>query len=75
MTQEQEKILAALSAADAEYQKLLCACAALEADYARILHSLPERDREILEQYIALCEEMDHRQICIALEMSKAALM
>lgn len=75
MKKEQEKILAALSAADTEYQRLLCECAALEADYARIMDSLPDCDREILERYIALCEEMDHRRICIALEINKAALL
>ena len=74
MTQEQENMLVALTAADAEYQKLLGQCAALETEYERILGSLSQHDRETLERYIGLCEELEYRRTRIALEMNKAAL-
>ena len=74
MTYEQEKILAHLTHTDKQYQSLLSQCTALEAEYQRILDHLPTDDRAILERYIALCEEMDYRKLCIAIDIKKDTL-
>ena len=69
MTLEQENLLVILTRADTQYQRIKQECAALEEDYRRILAGLEECDRLVLERYIALCEELDHRRICIAMEL------
>lgn len=51
---------------DPWYRELLEKCAALEEDYQRIFLSLPEADREKLDAYIALCEELEYRRMQIA---------
>ena len=46
---------------DQEYQRLLWECRGLEREYLRITEVLPEKDRELLDRYITLCEELEHR--------------
>ena len=71
MTYEQEQKLIEAIKKDAQHIKLLAACEQLEPEYERIAGSIPERDREILEKYISLCEELEYRRTCIALNMEK----
>ena len=52
---------------DSIYQELLKSCLLLEPEYTRIRDALPDGDRELLEQYISLCEELDHRRLTLAL--------
>jgi len=52
---------------DPLYLELLSACNALEEDFLRIRAGLSAEDRELLDKYISLCEEMDHRRTMLAL--------
>lgn len=54
---------------DTVCQELLNACLALEPEYRRIVASLPSHDRDVLDLYISLCEEMDHRALILALSI------
>ena len=74
MTYEQEKLLSHLTSVDKQYQTLLAQCIELEADYQRIMDHLSYDDRAIVERYIALCEEMDYRKLCIAMGIKKDTL-
>ena len=47
---------------DQEYQGLLWECRMLEQEYLRIAAALPEQDRVLLDRYITLCEELEHRE-------------
>ncbi len=71
MTEDQEAKLIVLTQADPLYRQLLSACEALTPDYRRILHGLPQADRELLETYIALCEELEYRRSCLAAMLPK----
>ena len=51
---------------DGTFQKLLADCLKYEAEYQRICEGLPNEDRQLLEQYISLCEELEHRRLVIA---------
>lgn len=55
---------------DAEYQMLLKQCLDAETEYLRIRNSLSPEDQQVLERYLSLCEEMDHRKLVIALTIS-----
>ena len=48
--------------ADQEYQRLLWERRMLEQEYLRIAEALSEQDRVLLDRYITLCEELEHRQ-------------
>ena len=74
MTREQEILLAQRTRADRQYQSLLLQCTALESEYQRITDHLSPEDRAVLERYIALCEEMDYRKLCIAMDIKKDTL-
>lgn len=52
---------------DIEYQSLLRQCLALEPEYLRVLSTLSLEDQRVLDHYLSLCEEMDHRKLVIAL--------
>ena len=56
---------------DPMYRELLAACIACEKDYIRIKNSLSKADQALLEQYISLCEEMEYRRTCLAMEMAE----
>lgn len=56
---------------DPWYQKLLAQCVRAEEDYQRIRSALTAPQREKLEAYIALCEELEHRRACLAYELGK----
>jgi hypothetical protein len=67
MNYEQAQLLHAAAMNDPCYQSLLEECRKLELEYLRILRKLPERDRDILERYISLCEELEYRKTCLAI--------
>ncbi|MGM9588822.1 MAG: hypothetical protein ACI3V0_01455 [Faecousia sp.] len=53
--------------ADDVYQELLHACLTLEPEFLRIRASLSCQEQDILERYLALCEELDYRRLMLAL--------
>lgn len=69
MAFEQEQQLISRTRTDAEFQTLLQQCAALESEFLRIRNSLPEDSQGILDEYICLCEELEYRRTCLALEL------
>ena len=66
MTYEQERRLAVLLYKDSFYQELLAECKKRALDYHRIMNSLSMEDQELLELYIAVCEELEYRRACLA---------
>lgn len=61
-----EEKLTQMASVDPWYQQLLRDCEEAEQDFLRIRASLPEADRELLDRYISLCEELGHRMTCLA---------
>ena len=57
--------------ADIIYQQMLQKYKDLEEEFLRVRNSLPTADQEILDAYIALGEEMDHRLVTLALSLQK----
>ena len=51
---------------DTIYQQMLEDCTAAESAYLAALRTLSDKDREAVEKYIGLCEEMDHRALTLA---------
>lgn len=45
---------------DPEFQALLQQQDAAGTDFTRIMNGLPESDRQAMERYILLCEELEH---------------
>ena len=66
MNEQQEKQLNALAQADAWYQQLLGQCEEAEERYQQIMETLSAEDKESVERYIALCEELEYRRTCLA---------
>ena len=54
---------------DAHYQSLLQECVQLGEAYDRICRQLSEEEKETLERYISICENMEYRKLCLALEL------
>lgn len=69
MIEHKEQRLNNLLKADRLYQELLAQCLQAEKDYQRICNTLCEEDRLLLDRYISLCEEMDHRKLQLALSL------
>lgn len=65
-----EEALQEALAADSVFQQLLTDCLAAEADYLRICEVLPPDCIKILERYLSLCEEMDHRKLSLLLKIA-----
>lgn len=61
-----DQILWEAARRDPEYQALLARCRELEAPYRELLESLPPDRRELLETYISLCEDLEHRMTILA---------
>ena len=69
MSIKNEQELENAAGQDLTYQQLLTACREFEPKYEQIRAKLSKDDREQLDQYIALCEELDHRRIWLALHL------
>lgn len=54
---------------DTEYQALLNQCLDIEPAYLDIRNRLMPEDQQILERYLSICEEMDHRKLYLALSI------
>ena len=67
MTQEQK--LEAVLRGDRVYQKLLEEYCRAEVECNVVLGRLTPEERETLESYISLGEELDHRRTALALEL------
>ena len=57
-----EAKIARMAYADTFYQVMLKECEELGKEYERIREILSENDKEILDRYIALCEELEHQR-------------
>ena len=57
---------------DEIYQDLLTRCIAAEDSYLKLLITLPSQQREQLENYISLCEELEHRKTVLACSIPRA---
>ena len=66
MDDEAERRLNEMAKMDAFYCDLLSKCAALSEDYHRIHSQLCPDDRETLERYISICEELEYQRTCMA---------
>ena len=58
-----EETISILRKNDAYYQEKLDTICAMSEDYFRIMESLSKGDRERLEQYMELTQELDERTI------------
>ncbi len=67
MTREQALWVRSLTERDMVCKQLKQRCQELEEDYERILKGLTEEERTVLERYISLCEEMDHRRLWLVM--------
>ena len=67
MTEQQAFQLQQLANADPIYLELRKECIALEEDFCRIRSRLSETDQDLLDRYIALCEELEYQRTCFAL--------
>lgn len=57
---------------DPRYLRLAARCQKFEDEYCRILRSLSQEDQDILEEYIALCQELEYRRARIAAELTRS---
>ena len=71
---DKQQILETVLRVDEIYQKLLGEYRGAEKEFCTVLRNLPVEDREILERYISLGEELDHRRSVLALELYKTSL-
>ena len=62
MNRDVELRIAKMAGQDTFYRELLKECENLSSDYHRIRSVLQASDREILDRYIALCEELEHQR-------------
>ena len=60
---------------DADYQELLERCCSLETDYLRIMNGLSEEDRELMDRYIAACEDMQYRMTQLAYLLGQSDML
>ena len=70
MTEQQASQLQKAAKADPTYLELWKDCIALEEDFCRIRSTLSETDQDLLDRYIATCEEMEYRRTCLAMNMA-----
>lgn len=69
MTHAREQLLTQAVKNDSVYRNLLQKCLAVEPDYLRFRSTVSGEDQKILDRYISLCEELDHRRTCLALSL------
>ncbi len=66
--EDYEQRVTALAEQDPYYQKLLEQCRIAELQYLQVLQALPDADRQTIEGYITLCEELSHRSAQLTAE-------
>ena len=71
MTTEQEKRLNTAAGKDIIYLQLLRECEELEAAFGRVMEGMNDEDRDILNRYISLCEELEYRRTALAMNMPR----
>lgn len=59
---------------DPEYQQYLTEIRKLEAEFLRISAALPERDREILEDYLVSSDNLEYRFAQLAYECGRSSV-
>ncbi len=67
MIEKQMAIIQKMVNSDPHYQQLLKESHSLGEEYTRICTMLPCADRDLLDQYISVCENMEYRKLCLAL--------
>ena len=71
MDEQQEKWINALAQEDVWYQQLLQQCEEAEKRYQQIVDRLSDEERDSVERYIALCEELEYRRTCLAVTKTR----
>lgn len=66
MTYDHERQLAELVRRDPFFQELLSECENRSQDFHRIKNLLSAEDQELLDLYIAVCEELEYRRGCLS---------
>lgn len=66
-----DQILLEAARKDPEYQALLQRCRETEGPYRAILQNLNDAEQAQLEEYISLCEELEHRLTVLACEVPR----
>ena len=61
--------IAARAEKDEHYQELLHQCDKKEVAYHSIMQALSQTEQEKVDDYIALCEELEHRMSQLAYEL------
>ena len=56
---------------DPEYQKILCDLSVAEKEYNQIMKKLTPEQRELIDTYIALCEELEYQRTHTAYRYGK----
>ena len=51
---------------DPEFQALLTRQAETEKDYLRVIKKLSPQERQVIEQYLSLCEELEYQRTITA---------
>jgi hypothetical protein len=54
---------------DSYYQELLCQCEIKEIEYHRIICKLLPTEQEQVDDYVAVCEELEYRRTQLAYEL------
>lgn len=67
MIEKKLQLLMQVVKTDTYYQSLLQECQELEVEYGRICDGLSQTDKELLDHYISVCENMEYRKLCISL--------
>lgn len=70
LTLEQEQKLHAVVQQDTLYQQFWAECQALEEPFTEMRNRLTPDDRAILDRYISLCEDLEYRRTCLAMDMA-----
>lgn len=58
---------------DREFQQIMDQVARYEPDYRRILAGLSPRDREVLELYVAACEDAQYHRVYPAYRLGRGS--
>lgn len=61
--------LAKLAQQDENYQRMLMENQKLETSYCDVIDSLSDSDREMIDEYIASCENLEYRLTQLAYEL------
>ena len=58
--------VAEIARTDKHYQDLLAECRRLEAGFCAVMDRLSEAERRLVEEYVAICEDLQYRETQLA---------